>query len=122
MSGSRVIIRYNHIPQAKRMVAQNMSALVMALAFELQRYAQQSMGSSRSSPGEPPGVDTGALRASIYAEMVSTFVALVLVGVAYGVHLEYGTSRMAARPFMWPALIWASRQVGRLANELEWSV
>ena len=51
-------------------------------------------------------VDTGALRNSIPAEskMVDTLTFRVQDGVEYGVYQELGTSRMAALPFITPAI------------------
>lgn len=48
-------------------------------------------------------VRTGALRDSIHKEGSGNDTR-VTVGVPYGVYVEYGTSRMGARPFLWPAL------------------
>ncbi|MCP3426025.1 HK97 gp10 family phage protein [Rothia sp. AR01] len=48
-------------------------------------------------------VDTGYLRASIAAESPAPGEVLVGPGAHYGIYLEYGTSRMAARPYMTPA-------------------
>ena len=55
-----------------------------------------------SSPGNPPNVDTGALRASIGWRALGGFRYMIFDGVIYGAYLEFGTSRMAARPFMSP--------------------
>lgn len=55
-----------------------------------------------SSPGHAPNVDTGTLRASIKQQPAGHLTYRISDGVEYGVHLEYGTSRMAARPFMTP--------------------
>ena len=57
-------------------------------------------------------LDTGALRNSITSESMMTgdLTFTVQDGVEYGVFLELGTSRMAARPFMLPALeAWRQR-------------
>jgi phage gpG-like protein len=116
MSGVR--IRYNHLPQKRRDVSKQTGALIRAMALETERYVKQSFGNSPSPAGGPPGVDTGALRASIHVEMTDALTALVSDGVAYGVHLEFGTSRMAARPFMMPALVWVSREAQRIAREI----
>lgn len=62
-----------------------------------------SFGSSPSAPGGPPGVDTGALRASITWENTGAFERTISDGVEYGLWLEDGTEKMAARPFMAPA-------------------
>lgn len=56
-----------------------------------------------SAPGQPPAVDTGRLRSSI-AHLVErellAWVGQVGTDVKYGAYLEFGTTRMAARPFM----------------------
>lgn len=61
----------------------------------------------RSLPGEPPAVQTGHLRRSVTTvieEQGDTIRAKVGPQADYGRHLEFGTSRMAARPFLRPAL------------------
>jgi len=57
-----------------------------------------------SAPGEAPAIDTGNLAASIQIEPDGNLRAVIVVGADYGPHLEYGTSRMAARPFLTPAM------------------
>lgn len=87
------------------------------VAIKVERRAKQlasTPGTGRrygrhraSAPGNPPAPDTGRLRASISREVgkVGTvLVARVGTDVAYGRYLELGTSRMAARPFLRPAL------------------
>lgn len=66
---------------------------------------------TRSSPGEPPAVDTGALRRSVGVKPVrrefGNFYALAMTNLmSYAVHLEFGApaSNMAARPFILPTL------------------
>ena len=71
---------------------------------------------TRSAPGEPPAVDTGTLRNSVQSKpkyIPSTgMTSIVLTGLVAGVHkdariprwLEFGTMRMAARPFIVPSL------------------
>lgn len=49
-------------------------------------------------------IDTGALLASIKSEMESQDTAIVKDGVTYGVYNEFGTYKMAARPFFIPAV------------------
>lgn len=61
-----------------------------------------------SAPGQPPMSDTGRLASSIY--FTESFgarrglEAQVGSNVVYARYLEYGTSRMAARPFFRPAV------------------
>ena len=57
-----------------------------------------------SAPGQPPMSDTGRLANSVTFDRVGDLTASVGSTLAYAVHLEYGTSRMAARPFFRPAV------------------
>lgn len=60
-----------------------------------------------SSPGQPPSVRTGRLRGSITWRVgVDALSPYVDVGsaVTYAAYVELGTSRMAARPYLRPAL------------------
>ena len=71
---------------------------------------------TRSAPGEPPSIDTGTLRNSVQSKpqyIAGTgMTSIVLAGLVAGVNkdariprwLEYGTSRMKARPFIAPSL------------------
>lgn len=55
-----------------------------------------------SRPGDPPNVDTGRLRSSIYVRKHGRLVYAIGTEVEYAPHLEFGTVKMAARPFMRP--------------------
>jgi HK97 gp10 family phage protein len=57
-----------------------------------------------SKPGEPPNEDTGTLRAKIETTQPSPLVVEVRSNAPYAVALELGTSKMAARPYMHPAV------------------
>lgn len=57
-----------------------------------------------SAPGEPPAPDIGNLKNSIEATQQRRLLWWVHDGVEYGLYLELGTSRMAPRPFMVPAV------------------
>lgn len=83
-------------------------------AFEGERYVKMSFGTSPSAAGDPPGVDTGALRSSINVQSPDANTRTVNVGVDYGIHLEYGTSRMSARPFMGPMAMWLEGEIPRI--------
>ncbi len=56
-----------------------------------------------SAPGEPPATDTGNLVNSIEVEKVRPLTRHVNVHAEYAPYLEYGTARMAARPFLQPS-------------------
>jgi HK97 gp10 family phage protein len=49
-------------------------------------------------------VDTGALKNSMHTEKKSKDTYWVADGVEYGIYQEFGTSRMAAQPFLVPAV------------------
>lgn len=61
----------------------------------------QSFGVSPSAPGDPPGVDTGALRASMRVDKQRSKVYYIQDGTDYGLSLEWGL-RFAPRPFVRP--------------------
>ena len=57
-----------------------------------------------SAPGQAPMSDTGRLANSITFDRVGNLTATVGSALNYAPWLEYGTSRMAARPFFRPAV------------------
>jgi HK97 gp10 family phage protein len=56
-----------------------------------------------SRPGEPPNYDTGVLSSHIEASRTGPLTAEVRSSAPYAAALEFGTSKMAARPYMRPA-------------------
>lgn len=58
-----------------------------------------------SAPGQYPMSDTGRLASNVKVELAnqSNIVARVGTGIAYGPWLEFGTSKMAARPWLLPS-------------------
>lgn len=94
---------------------------VMATALEMRtdivRSVQRGPASGRvyqkynprrshraSAPGQAPMSDTGRLANSITFDKQGPLTATVGSHLAYAVHLEYGTIKMAARPFFRPAV------------------
>ena len=67
-----------------------------------------------SVPGQPPAPDTGTLRRSI-ARRIKVIAGQVYgyVGtkLGYGENLEYGTERVAARPFLRPVVYGKGREI-----------
>jgi HK97 gp10 family phage protein len=58
-----------------------------------------------SKAGDPPATDTGYLQSNIYVAIDADRMGASVESLAdYSVHLEFGTTRMEARPFMQPAL------------------
>ena len=56
-----------------------------------------------SAPGEPPAVDTGNLKNSLRVLEVTDDYASFGTSVDYAADLEFGSRRIAARPFLRPA-------------------
>jgi len=70
-------------------------------------YKRGSVTHRASAPGESPASDTGRLVNSITANPAVDGEATVVAGrgsVKYAAMLEFGTSKIAARPFMVPAM------------------
>ena len=72
-----------------------------------------------SAPGEAPAIDTGNLRGSISVAMTSPTSAMVSVGSEHGIYLEYGTRKMAKRPYIRPAVDEVKVKFLRALQDLE---
>ena len=71
------------------------------------QVAARIYGARRSTPGDPPYKQTGRLRSSITHEMITDgqgAIARIGTNLKYGLYLELGTRRMAARPYLRRAL------------------
>lgn len=91
-------------------------AVVQKMAQDTQTEIVMNFSSqSPSSPGQPPGVDTGTLKNSVVAVPRGRKTWVVNIGAEYGLALEYGTRNMAARPFVLPAI---NRMMRNLPNDL----
>lgn len=98
---------------------QRATDFVEATARMGQAHVMDSFGDdgSPSSPGGVPGIDTGALKNSISVTETGTLSRSISVGVEYGLPLEFGTTKMAARPFMLPMAVWLADQITPLWRE-----
>lgn len=67
-----------------------------------------------SAPGEPPNRDTGVLQAHIVTTRPDALTAAVESRATYAAALEFGTSKMAARPYVRPARDKMAPRVQRL--------
>lgn len=70
-----------------------------------------------SSPGYAPNVDTGTLRASIRQNPAGHLTYHIVAGTDYAAYLEYGTAKMAARPYMRPVFNQWSGKIEQDAKE-----
>lgn len=72
-----------------------------------------------SAAGQPPAADTGLLANNIVLDIdANGFGANVESRADYSTALEFGTSKMAARPFMQPALEENKPKISRLAKQM----
>lgn len=68
-------------------------------------YERRSVTHQASAPGEPPAADTGTLAREIQVSYdLPRLTGIINAGAGYSAALEWGTNRIAARPFMRPAL------------------
>lgn len=103
------------------------SALVRATAFGIEGDIKTSMAEPKSghiygnhqasAPGESPAIDTGQLANSIQT-VVEELSATVGTNTEYAPYLEFGTHRMAPRPFMGPAFERAKPEFEKGLKEL----
>lgn len=70
-----------------------------------------------SNPGQPPNADTHFLDSNIETEIGGPGLVTVTSKANYSAALEYGTSRMAARPFMRPAVERNRKKVVQMVGE-----
>ena len=91
-----------------------------ALADEVRRRVSVPGLGVPSAPGEPPRKQTGGLLASIRHEVDPTSLEiLVIADHPAAFYLEYGTQRMAARPFLRPAVVsFSGRAAQLIANRM----
>lgn len=73
-------------------------------------YTRRGISHQASAPGQPPAGDLGNLASSIFV-FPGHMEAAVGPTADYGPHLEFGTPRMRARPFMRPATFNNMRQI-----------
>lgn len=103
MSGVRIAKKDTAImDRIIRETPERMERAGAAMAQEMLNDIVLSFGTSPSSPGDPPGVDTNTLRPSMRWKPDGRLRWVIHDQVEYGVFLEFGTERMAARPFISP--------------------
>jgi phage gpG-like protein len=61
-------------------------------------YTRRGIEHTASAPGEAPATDTGTLASSVYFEQSDKLTATIGSRLAYAYYLEFGTTRIAARP------------------------
>jgi HK97 gp10 family phage protein len=114
-NASRLIGKLNALPmKARGGIGKALAVSVMELdAIAKQRisggtrsgrvYKRRSVAHTASAPGEYPKSDTGQLVASLFFKVApDNLRAWFGTKLNYGKYLEYGTSRMKARPWLRP--------------------
>lgn len=113
--------------KAKR--SKQMVAILYAAGQEIEIAAEKSITEGSvsgknhvpSAPGQPPNADTRFLDTNIETEIKANSPPTVHVTskAPYSAALEFGTSKMAERPFMRPAAAKVKREIAkRIAKDL----
>jgi len=80
-------------------------------------YKRRGVFHRASAAGEPPATDTGRLISSIsHQAFLDGLQVLVGTATKYGKFLEFGTHRIAARPWLFPALKQNSKKIVQLID------
>lgn len=122
----------SNIPQITSLLKQRASRLVRTTANNIEASVKVSMGEpksgrtykkgkapgigkrgkrlkdrrkthTRSAPGESPAIDTTALVTSVGVDVTGKMSAVVGTNMEYAEALEFGSHKMAPRPFLGPA-------------------
>ena len=64
-----------------------------------------------SAPGQAPASDTGNLVSKIRVKQKNPNTTIVESGADYSAFLEYGTSKMQPRPFLFPAFVKSKKKI-----------
>jgi HK97 gp10 family phage protein len=80
---------YNRLPEITAALRPRASQIVRKTASDIEAHAKAVVP-----------VDTGNLKNSIQTEMESDLTAVVSTGVEYAPYVEYGTHKMAPRPYL----------------------
>lgn len=89
--------------EAKKLVYRLADMHVEEGSFLITQGAVSGANHVPSAPYEPPNEDTGDLRRSGHVEGAGQLKALSVFDADYALDLEFGTSKMAERPFARPA-------------------
>ena len=78
----------------------------------------RSDGHKQSAVGEYPATDTGYLISNINVIFETSLSGRVESNADYSSHLEFGTSKMGARPFLQPSLEETRPKIKRMVNNI----
>ncbi len=100
------------LKQLIRQTPARLDTWLRGVSFEILADIVRSFGTSPSSPGEPPGVDTGNLRAGMGQDKIGDLKYIVYAQASYAPYLEFGSETMEKRPFFTPVFMeWRQRKL-----------
>jgi len=91
-------------------------AIQVAAQISITNGAVSGKNHVASEPGQPPNNDTGTLANNIETVQVAPLRVEVSSNAPYAAALEFGTSRMAERPYMRPAAARKRKEVTALVR------
>lgn len=93
-----------------------------SVSSEMTGDIKASFGTSPSPVGSPPGVDTGALRASMHWTDEGRLIYHIQDGVEYGIEHELlRDKRPGLRPFISPVFQhWRNSELDKFAKSFNW--
>jgi HK97 gp10 family phage protein len=101
--------------------AQAAASSAAAMAEDIRRSLSPSAANARvSAPGEPPASHSGRLRRGVRADSDGAAGSVMVgpsTGAPYAAALEFGTRRMAARPFILPAVASFRARIAAIAAQ-----
>lgn len=111
MTGPRDTIRKRMGPFGSNKLLNAVNAALFECADAVRAEAHHSIsagsqsgkGHKPSAPGEPPHRDTGNLQANIETSQPAPLTARVTSSAKHAAAMEFGTSKVAARPYLRPA-------------------
>lgn len=112
------------INRAESGVHHNADQFLSEISEEMTSDLKLSYTVSPSAPWEPPGVDTGNLRAGTRWWPEGDLLKIVGVQAEYGPHLEFGIEglNLAPRPFIGPLFeVWRARFPDE-ARRFDWNI
>ena len=106
-------LTHNRFPEIAAKLPREAAKITEKTALRIEETAKTSMAGPKSgrmygahqasAPGESPAIDTSNLANSIGTEAMGGASHMVYAGTEYALSLEFGSPRIAPRPFLGPA-------------------
>jgi len=106
------------IMRAKLERALSLSALAIKTNAQKQFKALNKPYPRKTPDPGKPHIRTGKLRGSIFSLVAGPLARIIGTNVQYGPHLEWGTTRMRARPFMLPGVLLSKMYIRKIFKKL----